>query len=393
MHISKRRVASDFILSFAGIASMHAVLQLWFYPQMNRIYGPEVFGKILFLISVMSVFVIAFGTALDNSRLVTRFRFETTNGDYNRMMLLLSGISLVVCLPISRCVFPSLPLWECGLWVVLTLARYYSSVEYRLRINGVGYFLYHVLLAAGYGLGAWLMAYGMGWVWAFCLGEAAALLYVLIFGQIYRSPFLRSVNFHQTLRSAALLSGAGLLSQGGQNLDRLLLPTLIGSLANTQFYVVSLLGKTLAMLVVPLNSVLISYLSKDREKITRMTFLWITFLVTLVSGLFFLLCYVITPIFLRIFYSDLYESVRSLVVAATLGQIVCFASLVLLTVVLTTASESIQFWLQLLYIISFLVIVFPLTYHLSLYGFALAVLISNLVRFAATILWGLKTMG
>lgn len=390
MQFSKRRIASDFILSFTGVALMNAVLQLWFYPQMNRIYGPAMMGKILFLISVMSVFVIAFGTALDNSRLVTRFRFKTTNGDYNLLLILLSGISLAVCLPVTWYVFPSLPLWECALWVVLTLMRYYSAVEFRLRINCTGYFLYHALLAAGYGLGTWLMFHGFSWVFAFCLGEILALLYVILCGKIYRAPWGKSANFLQASRSVTLLSGAGLLSQGGQNLDRIILPTLIGALANTQFYVVSLLGKTLAMLVVPLNSVLISYLSKDAEKISRKTFIRITLYVTLISGIFFGICCIVTPIFLRIFYPDIYPTVTDLVVVAVLGQILCFASMVLLTAVLTFSEESLQLKLQILYITAFLILVFPLTYHLSLYGFALSVLISNFLRFIATILLGLK---
>lgn len=386
--LSKRRVACDFLLSFIGVALMHAVLQFWFYPQMNRVYGPIVLGKILFLISFVSVFVMAFGMALDNSRLVTRHRFRTLNGDFNWILCFLSLISVGICLPIAWYVFPEINLWKCALWVTLTLARFYSAVEFRLKINCVGYFVYYALLAFGYGIGAWRLFYGMDWVSAFCLGEAFALALVVACGKIYRPPFWKTKNFRRTFRSVAILSGAGILNQGGQNLDRILLPAMVGALANTQFYVVSLLGKILSMFVTPLNSVLISYLTRDSKPLRRQYFVWITVVVLILTALFWGACYWATPVFLRIFYPKLYDDVLDLIAIATLGQVLGFASTLVMTIILTVTRESWQLRLQIVYAVIFGVMVFPMTFLWRLWGFALAILIANLVRFFLAILLG-----
>lgn len=392
--ISKRRVTLDFFLSLFGVALMHGILQFWFYPQLNRVYGPEMMGKILFLISFMSIFVIALGTALDNSRLVTRSRFKTLNGDFNRILVLFSALAVGICLPAAWYVFPQMNLAVFALWVILTLVRFYSAVEFRLNINTWGYFTYHFFLSLGYGVGAYFMAHGLDWIWAFCLGEAAALFYVFCIGSIYRKPFWKTANLKKTFRSTSILAGAGILSQGGQNLDRILLPAMIGALANTQFYVVSLLGKIISMFVVPMNSVLISYLCKENVTVRRSAFLWISLAVCVFSTIFFFLCLAATPLFLRTFYRDIYADTANLISIAVLGQILGFASSILLTVVLKTAKESWQFWLQLLYAAVFLILVFPCTYQWHLWGFALAILCANAVRLLATFTLGaVKTGG
>lgn len=391
--ISKCRIVCDFLWSLMGVALMHAVLQFWFYPQMNRIYGPEWMGKILFLISWISIFVMAFGIALDNTRLVTRFRFQTGNGDFNLLLLLFSAIAVLCCLPVGLYVFPESDPVVFVLWVILTLVRFYSAVEFRLTINTPGYFVYHALLALGYAVGAWLMFCGLDWMWAFCLGEAFALGYVTVVGKIYRPPFWRPQNLKKMFQTASTLAGAGLLNQGGQNLDRILLPVLVGALANAQFYVVSLLGKILSMFAAPLNSVLISYLCQSEKKMTRTNFILLGSAVVLMGSVFFVGCWVCTPCFLRVFYADLYESAQPLIFIATLGQVVGFSSMVLLTAVLTVADEKWQLRIQGVYALLFLLLVWPLTEKWGLWGFGMAILLANSVRFLITFGLGIAKTG
>lgn len=50
------------------------------------------------------------------------------------------------------------------------------------------------------------------------------------------------------------------------NIDRLALEHMIGHLAVTQYYVTSLIGKTLVLLVAPVNTIIISYLTRNRRE-------------------------------------------------------------------------------------------------------------------------------
>ena len=184
------------------------------------------------------------------------------------------------------------------------------------------------------------------------------------------------------------LAGAGLLNQGGQNLDRIVLPVLVGALANTQFYVVSLLGKILSMFTAPMNSVLISYLCQTDKKMRRKDFLLLSGAVVMVAGVFGGGCWIATPYFLRVFYADLYESTASLVFIATLGQVVGFSSMLLLTAVLTVTEEKWQLRIQGIYALLFIVLAVPMTKMWGLWGFAMAILSANSVRFGCAFVLG-----
>lgn len=48
------------------------------------------------------------------------------------------------------------------------------------------------------------------------------------------------------------------------NMDRLVIKQILGNEQVTQYYVVSLIGKTLVLLIAPINTIVISYLTKER---------------------------------------------------------------------------------------------------------------------------------
>ena len=47
---------------------------------------------------------------------------------------------------------------------------------------------------------------------------------------------------------------------------------ILGNEQVTQYYVVSLIGKTLVLLIAPINTIVISYLTKEKERLTRSQF-------------------------------------------------------------------------------------------------------------------------
>ena len=49
------------------------------------------------------------------------------------------------------------------------------------------------------------------------------------------------------------------------NMDRLVIKQILGNEQVTQYYVVSLIGKTLVLLIAPINTIVISYLTKRKN--------------------------------------------------------------------------------------------------------------------------------
>ena len=143
--------------------------------------------------------------------------------------------------------------------------------------------------------------------------ELLALLYLGATGTVFRNFWSRSPYFSAVFRRGGFLTVSYLITNLTLNMDRLVLKHLIGDLAVTQYYVTSLIGKTMVLLVAPVNTILISYLTRKKERISRRQFLGFTGIGVGVSFLFFLFAQIATPIFIRLLYGELYEGVRDLI--------------------------------------------------------------------------------
>lgn len=375
------RVAVDFIYSLTGFVVMNAVLQFALYPQLKSQLGADYFGQILYVISILSIFSISFGSAADNSRLILRKETPTSNGDYNLSILIFSVVSIGFSYPLLLWVTPEENMWLVELLLVLTLLRYYSGVQFRMNLDYRGYLFYYLSISTGYIVGLALFLLGANWIIAFLIGELFAFVYVLIFGEIYRGPYFVLSNFIRCFTSISQLSLANLLNNSVQNLDRVLLIFLIGAVANSQYYIVSLLGKTLALIIVPVNSIMIGYLTKGKQIIHFADFLKLLSAIFFIGVFALLGCIYFTPIFLNFFYPGMLSGVQDFIFLASLGQIFCFTSSILLTILMTMASEKWQIGIQTIYVLVFLILTVELSLRNGLMGFVWGVMLANLIRF------------
>lgn len=110
------------------------------------------------------------------------------------------------------------------------------------------------------------------WVWIYLIGEAAALAFVGVTGNIFHQFFRRSEFFTTALGRGFFLTLSYLITNTTMNMDRLVIKQILGNEQVTQYYVVSLIGKTLVLLIAPINTIVISYLTKRKERLTRSQF-------------------------------------------------------------------------------------------------------------------------
>ena len=173
------------------------------------------------------------------------------------------------------------------------------------------------------------------------------------------------------------------------NIDRLVLEHLIGHLAVTQYYVTSLIGKTMVMLVAPVNTIIISYLTRSKEKMARKQFLGFVGMGAGVSLVFWGFAQIGTPIFVKLFYGELYDSIRDMITVVNISQILGLLSAYLFIVVLTFTEEIWQMILQIAHLLLITVLVLIFTGSHGIMGFAEAVLTANTIRVLAVIVLGL----
>ena len=391
---NQKRIVSNTAYTIGGALLMNGVLQILVYPLLNRIMGSDQLGELLYLMGLVAILCPSVGQALNTSRLVVRRDYDVSNGDYNILLLLFGGVGTVVALIVAKSSMttPLVILWTVIL-LMTTIFRYYGDVEYRLNLNYQKYFIYYAVLTVGYLTGFGLYLVTKNWFLVFITGEAAAIIYLAATGTVFHGFWDRSKWFGKAFQRGGFLVFSYLITNLTLNIDRLVLENLIGHLAVTQYYVTSLIGKTLVLLVAPINTIIISYLTRKQERMNRKQFMVFTGIGIGVSLVFFICAQIGTPIFVKLFYGDLYDSVKEMITVVNLSQILGVLSAYLFIVVLTFTEEKWQLLLQIFHLVVIVALVLLFTGSGGIMGFAEAVLIANAIRVAAVILLGLVKAG
>ena len=206
-----------------------------------------------------SGYVLQAGLGMDVSSYYPAYLIPYNLLDVYKRQLFMSGKSL------------ESPLMAAGVFLMfmLTVFRYYGDVEYRLNLNYRRYFIYYLLIGIGYLAGFGIYRLTGQWVWIYLIGEAAALAFVGVTGNIFHQFFRRSEFFTTALGRGFFLTLSYLITNTTMNMDRLVIKQILGNEQVTQYYVVSLIGKTLVLLIAPINTIVISYLTKRKERLTR----------------------------------------------------------------------------------------------------------------------------
>lgn len=385
----KKTIASNTLYTMGGMLVLNGVLQLVINPLLNKQMGSDQMGAMLYIMGLVSILCPSIGQALNTSRLVVRRNHPVTNGDYDWILLGFGTVGSVIALLLSRNSLQSAGMGV-GVFLLLmvTIFRYYGDVEYRLNLNYRRYFIYYAWIAAGYLAG--YVAYRLTdqWMVIFLVGETAALVYVGVTGQVFRNFFTRSRRFHVALERGFFLTLSYLITNTTLNMDRLVLKSVLGNTAVTEYYAVSLVGKTMVLLIAPVNTIIISYLTRKKELLSRSQFLKATLAGGGVSFLFFLCCQIGTPLFVWLFYRNLYETTKGLVTVVNLAQILGLFSAYLFILVLTFTDEKWQLWLQAIHFVILAGSSIVCTMKFGMEGFAWACLGANGLRVAAVVALG-----
>ena len=270
------------------------------------------------------------------------------------------------------------------------MLRYYSEVEFKINTNFFRYMIYYILISVGYVAGLFLFHHNKQWMIPLIIGEALAVLFVIIFGKIYRAPFIKPTKaFFPILSSIGLIFFSALIDNITLHADRILLLAITkqGDLV-TIYYAASLMGKVVSMLTLPINAILISYLVRYKGGLTKKLWSLIVIGASAFGIVGFVGCMLVSPFVIRILYSNLLDAARPFLFPAILGQIFYFVSGMLMMVLLRFKGEKKQLIFNVAYAVVFFSGVALGTVMGGLYGFVYGILIANALRFIAAIIWG-----
>jgi len=387
-----KKLGGDFILSVSAVVIFNGVIQFLLNPYLTEQLGAEKFGTVIYLISLISV-VGAFGLAANYSRMVVSAKRECSNGDYNRYFLIIAGVVIAVSAVGLVALKSFEPMYFIGYSALMfmTILRYYGDVEYRLSCNFKGYFVFYLLIAVGYIIGILLFRFTGSWVITMLIGEALAILFVGLKGKIFKPPFLKkSANYKENTKSVWTLVPANLVQTVILNADRILVMFFVGSYDVTVFYVATLVGKIVALVTVPLEGLVISYLNKYEDKISYKLFLAFTGGAAALAALMICASTIASHILIPFMYPDeVYQAASPYFIVANAGQVLFFISTVLITFVLKISGENSQLVMNLIYLVTFAAVVIPCIAIWGLWGLAWSVMGVNLMRVVLVSVYGL----
>ena len=389
-----RRVLGDSVWSIAGLALMNVTAQFAVYPIWNRQLGNEVYGRILFLIAAMNILAVSMGTACNYGRMKESAEGETRNAAYLKLLGIATAASAPYMLAVSLISGTEMSPAETGCLMLLTAAtmwRFYADVEYRLSLNYRGFFLYYLAISAGYGIGIGLfLATGL-WPLTLLPGEAAGILMVALRGRVLRPDRERDGYTRHVMRLAGTLFLTEVINNLIFNGDRVLLNLAMDGTAVSLYYQASLLGKTMALVATPLNSVLIGYLARYQggldRKLMRITAGSCLGALVLAAGG----CTLASHIVIRLLYPQNYELVKGYFWVANGAQAAYFLSNIAATVLLRYCKIRYQLYINILYAAGFGALCVPAALGGGLEGFCWALLAVCLARLGFVVALGYRS--
>lgn len=387
-----RKKLLNLMYSILAAGIFNLVIQIIVYPDFNRVLGDSANGVALAIISMLAITAGTCGYAVNCSRILGVEKGYTKSSDYNIILLGMGVICSVIGVVYIYFRGYTSPL-ALTLYVVLmfmTMLRYYSEVEFKINTNFFRYMIYYILISAGYVAGLFIFRKTGQWMIPLIIGEALAVLFVIIFGKIYRPPFIKPTKaFLPIFSSIGLIFLSALIDNITLHADRILLLSITGNGTFVSiYYAASLMGKVVSMLTLPINAILISYLVRYNGGLTKKLWLAIIAGASAFGAIGFIGCWVFSPFVIRILYSDLLAAARPFLIPAILGQIFYFVSGMLMMVLLRFKGEKKQLIFNAAYAVIFFSSVAIGTVIGGLTGFVYGILIANATRFAAAVVWG-----
>lgn len=375
-----KKFSADFLYTFSAQVVLNGIQHLFIFPWLNKISGPEVVGKILASLSIIYIFATTYGSSMNNIRLVEEPKKIGSNGDYHFIIVL--GLIIISIISISAKYFgfdPKVNLFWFILLGFVTMIRNFGMVEFRLKLRFEQYFLYYTFVSIGYALGIVLYRRTNNWTHIFLTGEIFAII-MLIYGRFIFSPAPFSNKFLFLIKSVVLLYLSEIMIQLVISGDRLILNYFLGDKAVTIYSSLALPVKIVNMIIIPLGTILITYLSTNKIPITKKWFAKVSIVWSILSVFAIISTIIIAPIYVKVFYPNLYEYTKNLNFIVNLGLGLAIISHLFRIYLIVTSSSSMVFAFEFTFTIIHLSLAIILTKQYGMIGYAWAVILSRSFR-------------
>ncbi len=375
--------STDFVLSILATFLSTGTMQLVVLPQLSRHLSAADYGVMLTATGFMNVLINAFGNNLCYSRLRQdiKYKKEGVIGDYQIMLMAtvcmsLIGVTLFNIFLKEDYISLILPL---ALIIVTGICKAYYLVTYRLNINYKKNLIAHIFSCLGYCIGGFIFVKYCKWPWVFLLADVLTLIYISFSSTIIREPIRKTVLFSDSLKVTLALLIGGLIGNVTTYLDRFIIYPTLGSESVSTYATAAWFSKSILIVMAPITSVLLSYITVGKLKLSRRKYNYICLL--LVVGVF--VCWggalIFAPIITGWMYPTLIDAARPYITFVSLSVTMGIMGNFLSIMVLAYAPVIWQTILPIIKVLIYLILGVFLVKRVGIMGMIIAVFVANLV--------------
>lgn len=388
MYKKIKNVSKDIVYTISANILYNGFLQFFIYPLISLTVNDVLFGKIIYIEGLVLIFAPAIGNAAGAIRLLEKQDEINSRKKYLIAVGVLFGVYVVPFVLMSyNNIYTHLEIFQITLLLFLSILRYFNESEYKIMLDFKGYFIYYIVLSCGYAIGLFLFIVTKKWICIFFSGEFLAFVFMLF--------SKRSTNCKRCIlpdvsimKKTVALSFTYLIGTTICNIDKIILNFKGNETMVSQYYVASLIGKTFAMLVAPLNMIVLSYSTKNNIVYTKKKYILIH-VIALGVGIAAWLCMgFFSPLFIRIMYTNYLSEVTDILWIVNASQIAYFMCSFSLNMLLTFGKIKWQVIMHTVTLISIIILSDIMIEQHGMSGMAIAALIVNTVELIILFLQG-----
>lgn len=381
--MKQNKIVIDSAINIFATAVLTLTTQLIVYPFLSRNLNAEMYGDFLTVIGIINTIAVSIGNTLNIKRLLVQPVFEKENivGDTNLIFIkMLVSLSLIL----STCflfifnydILTTLLLVVLGVFISF---RAFYVVSFRIKLDYYKLLWTNIFSALGYLVGIIVFPIINSWIIVFLLGELFSVLYILFYSEILREPLIKTKYYKNTFNDYITLLSSSMVGNGSLYLDRFLLNPILGSGQVSIYTVASFLGKSVNLVVSPINSVILSHYAKENG-ITRTKLYKRLSLYALLYGIIYLGILIIGYPIISILYPTIAPMAKPYFWIANLSTLIMGYGGTVMQMLLKFSYPKWQLVVNISYIIIYVILAILGMSLGGLMGFSISILISNTLR-------------
>lgn len=270
---NKSKVVFDICLNIGAAGMPIAILQLFVYPYLAKTISSDQYGLMITMYSVWIVVSNSLGNVLNNIRLLKVNIYEELgiNGDFPvflRHMLIINLFVIFSGTVFYTEYFDGLSIFLSILISSLILLKAYLEVGFRINLNFGAILINGILQSLGFVVGVLVFQIVHIWQFVFLFGFLFNTLFTAYKTGILKEKYVKTQMYKTVKRDINLYTVATFSGNLMSYADKMILYPLMGGHIVSVYYTATILGKIVSMISGPVTGVILSYISKwkDRKK-------------------------------------------------------------------------------------------------------------------------------